>query len=543
MKQSNSISGKQYGDIYLYRPTPEYRVTNNPMPSNPEAAATAVPNSSYYIPSVKYSLKANGIEIPVVQYNRMDSNMDVARFASNDDSPEFTVIADTNITGLRIHPEMYYPEGSYKIEGNTLTFKMAPELRYTVLEINGSAPGLAIINDPQENSSEIPDKTASNVLNIMNFVTDNTGAMDQTQNFKLAVETLYASPQYDTLYIPDGYYLYAGFEIRGTPENKKKKPITIYTEEGALLQTRMQNKKGPVMEPAIGIWYAENITFLGRGIFDGNGCENFKTWRKDAKDSNHQGGVMVVHSNNIKFKDTYIRDSKQWNWETHTSKNCTFINIKGLSPYNHSWVDGINFASGQNLTLDGALTLGNDDIFASGHYNPDDGYKIGNTHFPENTEWDTEDSFRITLKNHLGWSFDAGNGLRIGHAAGYKLTDYTFINCHGINFRAGHKGIRVHNLDRGTGLYPYYEGIILENCSYDTSRINGENIYVAGFNGENKIKNVKLLNCRFSHEKVCRLENIGHLEIKNLHMAGEKIHQMDDLTISFIDITDFDSDF
>ena len=79
---------------------------------------------------------------------------------------------------------------------------------------------------------------------------------------------------------------------------------------------------------------------------------------------------MVVRSQNITFNDTYVRDVKQWNWECHTVKNINYNNIKGLSPFQHSWVDGLDLTSGQGIHLNGAITMGNDDTFASGHYNP-----------------------------------------------------------------------------------------------------------------------------------------------------------------------------
>ena len=70
---------------------------------------------------------------------------------------------------------------------------------------------------------------------------------------------------------------------------------------------------------------------------------------------------MVVRSQNITFNDTYVRDVKQWNWECHTVKNINYNNIKGLSPFQHAWVDGLDLTSGQGIHLNGAITMGNDD--------------------------------------------------------------------------------------------------------------------------------------------------------------------------------------
>ena len=42
-----------------------------------------------------------------------------------------------------------------------------------------------------------------------------------------------------------------------------------------------------------------------------------------------------------------MRDSQQWNWETHDVVDINLNNIKGLSPYNHGWIDGLNLSSGK----------------------------------------------------------------------------------------------------------------------------------------------------------------------------------------------------
>ncbi len=41
--------------------------------------------------SAKYTLTANGTSVPVVKYSRNGNNFDIARFASADAAPEYTV--------------------------------------------------------------------------------------------------------------------------------------------------------------------------------------------------------------------------------------------------------------------------------------------------------------------------------------------------------------------------------------------------------------------------------------------------------------------
>ena len=88
-------------------------------------------------------------------------------------------------------------------------------------------------------------------------------------------------------------------------------------------------------EPAIYIANSCFVTISGRGMHDGQGCFTFAMDRKDARNTPHQGGAVIKKSSHITFNDTYIRDSQQWNWETHDATNIKLNNIKGLSPYNH----------------------------------------------------------------------------------------------------------------------------------------------------------------------------------------------------------------
>ncbi|MBT1181774.1 bacterial Ig-like domain-containing protein [Bifidobacterium sp. CP2] len=327
----------------------------------------------------------------------------------------------------------------------------------------------------------------------------------------------------NTLYLPDGTYTWGGLDVNGVDGSKVKGgTLKIYTEDGALMLNRVQAYR-EAQEPAIGIWNSKNIEISGRGIYDGNGVKNYSGRNKgasgdrnDAYMSQHQAGVMVVHSSDITFNDTYMRGAKQWNWETHTAKNVTFNNIKGLTPYGMPWGDGMDFASGQNLTVNGALTLGNDDTFASGHYNPGRWYQYDKpdlynkmfgfngsnpniqgyddsvgaydafvaSHGVDNDDWDDADSHDITLNNTLGWSVAAGNGIRLGHEAhGYQLKNYTFNNFNSLGFQGGGRAITIQN---HTDIYPRYENIVITNSSFDTSRV-GRNFDINGADGSSKV--------------------------------------------------------
>ncbi len=523
------------------------------------------------VASEKYTLTANGTQVPVIKYDANGNHFDIARFSSDDPAPTFQVTVKEEIQTVNVYPARYYPQENIQIseDKHTVTFAMSAEsdLRYALVMINGGPekqdgkPYLAIINDPTETGQ--PDAGASNVLNFQTFMeqylkdhpnseaekaeeagttsgnvayeagqlVENSVSQvrfpnkrkmlenDATLALEAALDEIYKEGSaYDTLYFPAGEYTYSGLEIR----NRKGKHVNIYVEEGALLKNRIQECM-QAMEPAIGIWDSEDITISGRGIFDGNGVANYKKDRHDAKDSCHQGGVMIVRSSNITFNDTYVRDAKQWNWESHGSKNCTLNNIKGLTPYPQPWVDGLDMASAQNLTINGALTLGNDDCFASGHHNPSDGFPNTVPGFDQYNsdalEWDVEDSFNVSVNNTLGWSNAGGNGIRMGHNTyGHQMKNYSFNNLNAVNFQGGGRGITVQN---NTGTYPRYEEITIANCSFDTTRV-GTNFEING-KEDDKIQNVRLDNCWFSGEKDSKASNIANLEITNLYVGGKLV--------------------
>jgi uncharacterized protein YjdB len=555
-------------------------------------------------------------------------HMDVARFSADDATPVFevTVKDGTVIDSVEVYPERYYPKESFAIseDGHTLTFRMSDALRYCIVNINGTVddkdgkPQLAIINDPTE--TDKPDISAENVLNFKTFsdkyleehpITDKVGdpcteagsvtdtslnddteytwdygvgtyqeytakqvcfpnkrvrlPNDVTEAFQAALDVVRESKSLDTIYFPAGTYIWSGLSIKDWDGNGSDGALNIYVDEDALLVNRLQECQ-EAMEPAIGIWYSSNITISGRGIFDGQGTYNY-TWDKaDAEKSPHQGGCMVVQSQNITFNDTYLRDAKQWNWECHTGTDVTYNNIKGLSPYQHSWVDGLDLTSGKNITVNSAFTMGNDDTFASGHYNPSNEFpqrRLAGKDFESLTEedvniaaaaavynkerlsWDTDDSENYSVNNVLGWS-PCANSIRLGHntkwkadGGSYQMKNYTFNNYNSVlvegytSNSGGGDGIRVQN---GTnGCYPDYKELKFIDCSF--AGIGGSNVSApagttAGFNPDTLL----ISNCWFRDaSQKFSIDSVDNVIIEDLHVAGNLVGYTSQIQANFGD--------
>ncbi|MGN1116458.1 MAG: glycosyl hydrolase family 28 protein, partial [Candidatus Ornithomonoglobus sp.] len=543
--------------------------------------------------------------------------MDVVRFSSDDAQPEMAVTLKngSTIENVTVYPQRYYPQEALTISADkkTVSFKMSSALRYCIVYINGSAveqsghPALTIINDPTETNK--PDIDAANVLNFGTFskqyladnpINDTVGEVctvagtvtstsetvlkghsysydtgyyvdydtssvtfpnkrvrlsnDVTDAFQAALAKVAADASLDTIYIPAGSYVWSGLSIKDW-DGEKNGALNIYLDEDALMVNRLQECQ-EAMEPAIGIWNSSKITISGRGIIDGQGTYNYERDSQGAGISCHQGGCMVVQSSDITFNDTYMRDAKQWNWECHTGKNVTYNNIKGLSPYEHSWVDGLDITSGQDITINGALTLGYDDTFATGHYNPnnyfapqgtDSNFDAATIIYNDNYDkWDTEDTLNYSINNTLGWTTKA-NGAQFGFAlnwkdynaetgkfdASYQQKNYEFNNLNSVLEYTGN-AIRIMNGQAGG--YPRYETIVFKDCSFDGS--NGANAQFPNTTNLTDFNpNITMENCWFNDSSQEFYANsVNNFTIKDLYVDNKLVKYTSQINYSFENI-------
>ncbi len=443
-------------------------------------------------------------------------------------------------------------------------FTMSESLPYAIVTINGADPEdatdanpqLTIINDPLE-AAHRPALDGDNVLDFKKFaraylkshpIKDRVGAVcrkagsvtdrslnddreftwnygqgkfvaydskrvafpdmrarnlnDVSEALQAALDEIKNNPKLNTLYIPAGVYLWSGLRVVGWNGDAATggKPLHIYTDEGALMVNRLKECR-EANEPAIFICNSSHVTISGRGMHDAQGCRTYAFDRKDARNTPHQGGAVVRASSDIAFYDTYVRDSQQWNWEVHNVVNVTLNNVKGLSPYRHAWIDGLNMSSGKNVTVNGAITLGNDDTFATGHYNPSDefpartyrenpGMDLVDTDANEaelrhtfaaaaiynkdRMEWSPNDTEGISVNNTLGWTRTA-HCIRIGinsrqranlaDVAGRRLKGFSFNNFNSVVGRKAIGDIRIIGFD-AQPLKPVFESIKISNSSF-----------------------------------------------------------------------------
>lgn len=531
-------------------------------------------------------------------------------------------IADVTIHPVCFYPTEAITVGD---DGKSLSFRMDERLPYAIVAINGgdpqdacdTAPQLVLINDPLENPDTRPRPTDSNVLDFGSFAadylrahpnTDSIGAVcrkagsvtdtslndgrlftwnhdkgryvdytnrqvafpdkrardgnDLTDALQAALQEIRLNPELNTLYIGPGVYLWSGLRIIDWNGDSLTggKPLYVYTNEDALMVNRLKECR-EALEPAIFIRNSSHVTISGRGMHDAQGCYTFTTDRKDARNTPHQGGVVVMNSDNITFNDTYMRDSQQWNYETHDSRHIAFNNIKGLSPYNHGWIDGLNFSSGQDITVNRSLTLGNDDTFATGHYNPSNEFpvrtynenksinldntdanpaEIRNTfaaagiYNRDRLKWSTRDSWNIRVNNAMGWTrtahcIRAGSNLGPGpmvlgdNRSGASLKSYYFNNFHSVVGRNADGLIRFQNGNCPD--WPSFEEIEITDCSFWTPATKWLLLTSAPANA-NLIKKVTLRNNVIVNpiaNPAVEISGVEELTIDSLYIGGTRV--------------------
>lgn len=592
------------------------------------------------VPTIRYDNTVNGNQGHNMDVARFASNSPTPKIEINITGG--TDINSITIHPVHFYPQKAI---TISTDRRKFTFEMAKNLPYAIVVINGddpqdastTNPQLTLINDPLEDPAKKPSLSAPNVLNFKTFsenylrenpITDSAGQIcrpagsitdtslndekpltwnheagrfvsytnkivafpnlrardrnDLSDALQAALEKIKNTPKLNTLYIPAGIYLWSGLKIHNWngDVNNGGKPLFVYTDENALMINR-QKECREAIEPAIYIAYSSFITVSGRGMHDGQGCLTFVTDRKDARNTPHQGGVVLKKSTNLTFNDTYMRDSQQWNWETHDVVNVDLNNIKGLSPYNHGWIDGLNLSSGKNVTVNGSITLGNDDVFATGHYNPSNEFpmrtynenksinltntdanpaEIRNTfaaagvYNRDRLNWSNSDTENIRVSNAIGWTrlahcIRAGINTRMStpktDMCGRLLKGFYFDNFHAIVGRNGNGDIRFLNYNSSTS-WPLYEKIEIKNSSFWKPGDKWALIQTMA-DGNQMIQNFVMQNLYFVKpitNPSATFSGITNLTIEQLYIGGKKIEKRDlsGIPDHLNDVTHFISD-
>ncbi len=385
-------------------------------------------------------------------YDPAGMHLHYAHFAAAGDV-ELQIEVEEEIRSFRIHP--LRRKISATAAGRRLTFGSGPRgPRYFIVRINALPPLILIIEEP-EISRPRPDDPA--VVDAAAFLTDRSGATDQTENFHRAFAAVNGTGR--TLVVPAGIYLVTQLHV------KAGRNFQVYLAPGCLL--KIKASAHGENEHRHGLWLQDcaDVSLLGRGCIDQQAYEHYVHGGNqyshgivDYYTANElcpwltQSPLFITGSRRIHVDGLLIRNGRNFNVNCRGCDDLTLRNLKILTPpaCTPEYADGINTGSCHRVLIEDCLVAANDDCFASGHY-------LG--------AYDTRSSQDHVIRRMLGWNLRA-SGVRLGFFAAHDQGDFTFEDCDFVGMI--YSTFLVHPLQPAVGGRPARYGTIRAvDCAFD----------------------------------------------------------------------------
>ena len=361
--------------------------------------------------------------------------------------------ATEEIRAFRIHPLRRGIVG--RADGRVLTFATGTrDPRYFIVRINALPPLMLVIESPE---SPLPGPGEAGVIDAGAFLSDRTGATDQTENFHRALAAVTGSGQ--TLVVPPGIYAVTQLHVRGG------RNFRLHLSPGCLL--RIRPSAHGENEHRHGLWLenCEDVAVLGRGCIDHQAYEHYvrggnsyQHGMVDYYTANDlcpwitQSPLFITGSRRIRVDGLTIRNGRNFNLNCRNCDDLTLRHIKILTPpaCTPEYADGINTGSCRHVLIEDCLVACNDDCFASGHYL---------------APYDTRSSQRHVVRRMLGWNMRA-SAVRLGFFAAFDQGDFTFEDCDFVAL--AHTSLLIHALQPGPDGPAAKFGVIrAADCAFD----------------------------------------------------------------------------
>lgn len=292
-----------------------------------------------YVPSVNYTLRVNGVDVPVIQaYN----DYDYAHFSAAEGAVtyEVTILNTDKVHEYTISPKKLGIQADSVI-GRTLTFTTnKPE--YLIVTINSRKTKLVIAADPPE--TDVPPSSGEGIFNVtaapyhivadgdLMSVAERTAAFQQAIDDASAYGTAQGNGAQGIVYVPKGQY-YIGNLVLKSNTALYMEPGAAFIGTGKTADYTEHWFKDSMGRPAT--WWistefgSENIKIYGRGTIDGNGKA-----LHDDKSTNGKGMinnlVVPIATSNFKMDGVIIRESAGWAVMPVRSNDLEFTNIKDV---------------------------------------------------------------------------------------------------------------------------------------------------------------------------------------------------------------------
>lgn len=312
------------------------------------AAVISYPLPVGDIESSLFNVTVNGQTVDVVSCVEIN----YAQFAT-DELVDIVITSIEEIESVNISPHPLGYNDNPDFTGNVLQIKGVTALQKLIIKINDLEP-LFIFSEPLEVNP--PDLNDENVVNVMDYVSDNSGSTIVTEQIQTAIDSTASSG--NILYFPEGRYK--------TGTLYMKSDLQIYLAAGAIIKGT-----GELSDYAAEscfeshpdfIYFKDcyNVTIYGRGVIDGNGAELRSV---DLNASNRK--MKIFRSNNaqvIRIYDIIWRDSGSFGWHIYGAEDVIFNNSKIISlSREKSNTDQIDPDGSINVTITNCFTHGFDD--------------------------------------------------------------------------------------------------------------------------------------------------------------------------------------
>lgn len=413
------------------------------------------PFQSLYGQSEIFSLKVDGIDVPVVAF---DSNWyDYAQFSFKDSEQPVTIeiTYTSNITSYSISPLKLGLTGT--VSGNKLTFTLS-DSQYLIIRLNGAEKRLVITADPPE--TDVPEPDGEGVFNVTDeqFGADKTGKESSFEALQAAIDaaSAYGSIEGNSegvVYVPSGVYFTGGLILKSN--------MKFYISGGAIIRASRNEEdftaNGRKNSLGLPITYlittehgSSNIKIYGRGTVDGDG-HNVRALGFALQT------LSPINTSYFTTDGITYRDSGMWSIVPAWSDHLEFLNLKMLNTVRLGEDDGIDICGCQDVVVRHAIGIMWDDPYTTKSYDASSGEIAGGW-----GEGPGEPNENIVFDDCISWTgcygFKAGQGFWYDHE-NIKFTNGTVYDCAA--------GIGIHHKQGGSSCNNItFENIDIENISF-----------------------------------------------------------------------------
>ncbi|MGG4481971.1 discoidin domain-containing protein [Paenibacillus illinoisensis] len=520
------------------------------------ATITTYEPSVRYARSVNYTLKANGVPVPVV---KGFSDYDYAHFSMSEGpvTYELTILNTDKVHEYSISPKKLGIQAD-KIEGRTITFTTQSD-EYLIVMMNNRKTRMVIAADPLE--TDVPASSGEGIFNIgaepyhvASSGSSATGVSARTQAIQQAIEdashygTLKGEGAQGIVYVPAGTYSIGNLVLKSN--------TAIYMAPGATLVGTGKTSdytehwfKDSMGRPAT--WWistafqSENIKIYGRGTIDGNGQA-----LHDDKSINGKGMinnlVVPIDTTHFEMEGIVVRESAGWAVVTVRSDDLVFRNLKLFNSLGMGENDGIDICESQDVIVQNAIGISLDDPFSTKSWKSDTDIASGRVPWPGNPEPVRNVLFEDTIAWTLCYGYKVGQGVM------QNQSNIVFRN--GVVYKAAVGFAIHHKYGTGTVSDVRFESMDVEDISgknEDNSAWMTLFTVNAGNNGVGPISDIKIkdITVRDAGESFAKMKGVEGTPItdvtfENIYMPGASqpattLHEMnflskehyDDITI------------